>query len=136
MPSASQLSTYTLQEKISAPKTKTMIQALERWGVSQEEHALLILNEISPNVQLSARNIEKLKLNAVNELQVYDVLRADKIVIEESAFKYIQEFYGPPTEAATSEAVSEQTDAEASASEESSPPEPAPEASASEAATA
>ena len=84
----------TLQDKLSTPKTKTLVQALERWGIDQEEYALLILSEQSPNIELSARNVEKLRLNTVDRLNVYDVLRADKIVVEDSAFKFIQEFYG------------------------------------------
>lgn len=31
-------------------------------------------------------------------VQIYDVLRADKIVVEKSALSYIQEFYGPKAE--------------------------------------
>ena len=83
-----------VQGKLTTPKTKTLVEALERWGVDQEEYGLLILSEQSSMIELSARNVEKLKLNTVDHLNVYDVLRADKIVVEESAFKYIQEFYG------------------------------------------
>lgn len=83
-----------------------MVQALERWGIDQEEYALLIVSEQSPNIELSARNVEKLKLNTVEKLNVYDILRADKIVMEDSAFKYIQEFYGAASEQAAPEAAS------------------------------
>lgn len=100
------LSNLVLQGNLSTPKTKTLVQALERWGVDQEEYALLILSEQSPNVELSARNVEKLKLNIVDKLNVYDILRADKIVMEDSAFKYIQELYGA---AATAESAPEAT---------------------------
>lgn len=83
-----------LQGNLDTPKTKTLVQSLERWGVDQEEYALLILSEPSTSIELSARNVEKLKLNTVEKLNVYDILRADKIVVEDTAFKYIQEFYG------------------------------------------
>ena len=92
-----------VQGKLTTPKTKTLVEALERWGVDQEEYGLLILSEQSPMIELSARNVEKLKLNTVDHLNVYDVLRADKIVVEESAFKYIQEFYGAASEDASAE---------------------------------
>ena len=95
-----------MQDQLSTPKTKTLVQALERWGVNQEEYGLLILNEQSPSIELSARNVEKLKLNTVDHLNVYDVLRADKIVVEESAFKYIQEFYGASSQDASPEEAS------------------------------
>ena len=52
----------------------------------------------------------------MDHLNVYDVLRADKIVVEESAFKYIQEFYGAssqedalPTEHAAADVADEAT---------------------------
>ena len=42
---------------------------------------------------LSARNVEFLEVNFASAVRVYDVLRADKIVVEEEALKYLQEFY-------------------------------------------
>ena len=81
------------QDELSAPKTKILVEALERWGVDPEGYALLILNKQLPAVELSARNVEKVNLNIVDQINVYDVLRADNIVIEQSAIKYIQEFY-------------------------------------------
>lgn len=112
-----------LQGNINTVKTKTLVQALERWGVDQEEYALLIVNEPSKELELSARNVEKLKVNSVEALSVYDVLRADKIVMEETAFKYIQQFYGAKPEgdlgtASTVAASNEATDSEAVSPEE------------------
>lgn len=111
--SAASHSFMHLQDKLSTPKTKTLVEALERWGVDQEDYGLLILSEQSPAIELSARNVEKLKLNTVDHLNVYDVLRADKIVVEESAFKYIQEFYG----AASNEEASAEDEAPEGVSE-------------------
>lgn len=48
------------------------------------------------NVQMSARNIEKLQVNFASAVRVYDVLRADKIVIEEEALAYIQVLASAP----------------------------------------
>ena len=97
---------WCLQGKINSSKTKVLVQALERLGVGQEEYGLLILNEPSSELDLSARNVEKLKVNTVTHLNVYDVLRADKIVVEESAFKYIQQFYGAKQESDAAESDS------------------------------
>lgn len=109
---------------------------MERWGVDQEEYALLILNERAPTIELSARNVEKLKLNTVDRLNVYDVLRADKIVVEATAFKYIQEFYG----AASSEDAPEEASADTAPAEtapaETAPAQPASEKDSAESATA
>jgi large subunit ribosomal protein L4 len=90
-----------MQNALPAPKTKALVDALEKIGADREEHTLLIVNQLTDTVKLSARNVEKLELNTVDSLSVYDVLRADKILVEQSALKYINEFYGPKQTAAT-----------------------------------
>jgi large subunit ribosomal protein L4 len=51
------------------------------------------LSEIAENVLLSARNIENLKLIPADQLNVYDLLHADKIVVTSSTLEKIQEVY-------------------------------------------
>jgi large subunit ribosomal protein L4 len=80
-------------EQLSRPKTKELVAALARWGAAPENKALLILSDIAENVHLSARNIENLKLIAADQLNVFDLLHADKIVITPSALAKIQEVY-------------------------------------------
>ncbi|MBE9107351.1 50S ribosomal protein L4, partial [Nostoc cf. edaphicum LEGE 07299] len=74
---------------------KELVAALARWGIVPESKALLILSEIADtdNVYLSARNIENLKLIAADQLNVFDLLHADKIVVTASALEKIQEVY-------------------------------------------
>ncbi|MBR8838484.1 MAG: 50S ribosomal protein L4 [Stigonema ocellatum SAG 48.90 = DSM 106950] len=80
-------------EQLSRPKTKELVQAIARWGSSPESNTLLILSERTENVYLSARNIENLKLILADQLNVYDLLHADKIVATASALEKIQEVY-------------------------------------------
>ena len=101
-----------VQDSFAEIKTKTLIQALERWGVDQEEYGLIILNENLPKVERSAANVEKLQINIADNLCVYDILRADKIVIEKSALEYIQEFYGASEKAAVPSRQKVQTESE------------------------
>lgn len=79
--------------ELQRPKTKELISALARWGAAPEEKTLLILSEIAENVLLSARNVENLKLIAADQLNVYDLLHADKIVVTPSTLAKIQEVY-------------------------------------------
>jgi large subunit ribosomal protein L4 len=79
--------------ELSRPKTKELVAALARWGAAPENKTLLILSEFPENVYLSARNIENLKLIAADQLNVYDLLHADKIVLTASAIEKIQEVY-------------------------------------------
>jgi large subunit ribosomal protein L4 len=79
--------------ELQRPKTKELIAAFTRWGVEPGQKSLLILAEIPENVYLSARNIENLRLIAADQLNVYDLLHADKIVLTAAALGKIQEVY-------------------------------------------
>jgi len=80
-------------EQIAQPKTKEMTAAIARWGIEPGAKILLIVAEETENVYLSARNIDKLTLISADELNVYDILNADKIVATSSALNIIQEVY-------------------------------------------
>lgn len=81
-------------DKLPRPKTKDLVQALTGWGVEPESKVLLILAERSENIYLSARNIEKLRLISASNLNVFDLLAADRIVVTAPALEKIQEVYG------------------------------------------
>lgn len=84
------------ESNFSAPNTKMMAAALSRWGLDTDsEHVLLITNAIDDNVVLSGRNISRLCMSVASNLNVYDILRADKIVATESALATIMSTYGP-----------------------------------------
>ncbi len=82
------------EEHLPQPKTKELVQALARWGVTPAERVLLIVSQREGNVYLSARNIANVKLIAADQLNVYDLVAADKIVIVESALEKIIAVYG------------------------------------------
>lgn len=81
-------------EKLPQPKTKELVGAIARWGLPTEAKILLIISEAAKTVYLSSRNIPTLKLIPANQLNVYDILWADKIVATSSALAKIQEVYG------------------------------------------
>ncbi len=80
-------------DQLSRPKTKELLAAIARWGVAPEAKVLLILPDRTENVYLSARNIAKLKLLTADQLNVFDLLNADKIVTTASAIEKIKEVY-------------------------------------------
>lgn len=82
------------QEELSRPKTKELVAALSRWGVEEGSKVLLIIEERNEGVYLSARNIPYLKLISAANLNIYDILLADHIVVTASALAKIQEVYG------------------------------------------
>ncbi|MDX2240786.1 MAG: 50S ribosomal protein L4 [Leptolyngbyaceae cyanobacterium bins.302] len=81
-------------EKLSRPKTKELVNALKGWGVDSDAKVLLILPEQDETIYLSARNVEKLRLITATNLNVFDLLAADQIVVTTSAIEKIQEVYG------------------------------------------
>ena len=81
-------------EQLSRPKTKELTAAIARWGIEPGAKVLLILLERAETVYLSARNVANLKLISATQLNVYDLLNADKIVTTASAIEKIQEVYG------------------------------------------
>ena len=72
-------------------KTKVMAEMLNAIGV--EKKALIVLPEVDKKVIKSASNIPGVKTAQVNELNVYDILNAGKLVIVKDAVSKIEEVY-------------------------------------------
>jgi large subunit ribosomal protein L4 len=72
-------------------KTKTMVAMLSAIGASKT--ALIVLSENDGKVIASAANIPGVKTAAVNTLNVYDILNADKFIVAKDAVAKIEEVY-------------------------------------------
>ena len=72
-------------------KTKVMVEMLNAIGV--EKKALIVLPEVDKKVIKSASNTPGVKTAQVNELNVYDILNAGKLVIAKDAVSKIEEVY-------------------------------------------
>lgn len=81
-------------EQLSRPKTRELVQALTRWGVETGAKVLLIVSERNDTIYLSARNIGTLRMISASNLNIHDLLSADKIVATASAIEKVQEVYG------------------------------------------
>jgi len=81
-------------EGLSAPKTKEIIAGLGRLGIAEGAKVLLVLDSPSDVVRLSVRNLEKVKLIAADQLNVFDLLHASSLVVSDEALAKIQEVYG------------------------------------------
>ncbi|MGB3765195.1 MAG: 50S ribosomal protein L4 [Phormidesmis sp.] len=80
--------------ELSQPKTKEIIAALGRWGVDSSEKILLVTVEKNETVTRSVRNIPNVKLIAATNLNIYDILNAEHLIVTASALDKIQEVYG------------------------------------------
>ena len=68
-----------------------------RWGTTSEtgltlsdKKTLLVLSENNPNIVLSSNNIKNAKVVTAEDLNTYDLLNADTLLISESAVKKIE----------------------------------------------
>jgi len=78
---------------LDQPKTSEIINGLSRLGIEKTEKVLVILDKPSDVIKKSINNIEKVKLIAADQLNVFDILNANKLVIGQSAINKIQEVY-------------------------------------------
>ena len=72
-------------------KTKNMVNALKNLKV--EGKALIVIPEKNDNIQKSARNIEGVKVSLLNTINIFDLLKYNKLILPVAAVKKIEEVY-------------------------------------------
>ena len=80
-------------DKIAFDEIKTAKAAAMLSAVGSERKALIVLPEVDEKAIKSYRNIPGVKTAQVNELNVYDILNADKLIIAKDALTKIEEVY-------------------------------------------
>ena len=78
------------QIDFAAPKTKDMIAMTQNLQVADKK-PLIILPNGNKNVYLSARNLPKVSVVTVSELNTYIVLNAKTLVITEGAVAAVEQ---------------------------------------------
>ena len=76
--------------KLDEIKTKKFVEVMNNLNVNK---ALVVLNEMDANVIASAKNIPTVKTTQTNELNVFDVLKYDTVVVTKAAVATIEEVY-------------------------------------------
>ena len=76
--------------KLDQIKTKDFVKVLDNLNV---EKALVVLNDNDKNVEMSARNIPTVKTATINNINVYDILKYNTLVVTKDAVNTIQEVY-------------------------------------------
>ena len=74
-------------------KTKNMVSVLNNFKVNGSKN-LFVFPETNDNVILSARNIQRTKIELARNLTTYDILNAKKLFITESSLAVIDEILG------------------------------------------
>ena len=75
---------------LDAPKTKAIAAMLTAFDVKK---ALIITLESNNNVYKSGRNIEGIQVMPVNNINVYDLLKYEKLIITKDAVSKLEEVY-------------------------------------------
>jgi large subunit ribosomal protein L4 len=76
--------------EFNAPKTKEMISVLNAF---EAKKTLIIVAESNENVYKSARNIPGVAVIPVNNINVYDILKYEKLMLTKGAVSKIEEVY-------------------------------------------
>jgi len=80
--------------ELTQPKTKEMLSAFDRWGVDTSSKILMIVSEKGDTLNRSVRNVPNIKLIGATNLNIYDILNAETMVVTASALDKIKEVYG------------------------------------------
>ncbi|AWI07338.1 50S ribosomal protein L4 [Clostridium drakei] len=76
--------------ELENPKTKEVVKML---GALNAKKTLIVTSESNENAYKSARNIQGVEILPVNNLNVYDLLKYEKLVITKDAVSKIEEVY-------------------------------------------
>ena len=76
--------------KLDEIKTKKFVEVMNNLKV---EKALVVLNDMDANVIASAKNVPTVKTAQVNEVNVFDVLKYDTVVVTKATAEKIEEVY-------------------------------------------
>lgn len=72
-----------------APKTKNYVDLMKNLNLADKK-TLLVLPETNKNVYLSSRNIQGAKVVKASDLNTYDILNAENVILAESSVKVIE----------------------------------------------
>ena len=76
---------------LSEVKTKSFVKFMNDAGISGK--ALVVTPEVRRNLVLSARNVPGVRTTVASVISVYDILKADKFVVDKAAVAKIEEVY-------------------------------------------
>jgi large subunit ribosomal protein L4 len=76
--------------QFEAPKTKQVADVLKGLTLTGKK-ALFVVDELNENLYLSLRNISKVQSCALTDLNTYDIVNADALILSENAAKIFTE---------------------------------------------
>ena len=77
---------------IETPKTSSFQQMLKSMEL-KGRRTLIVLPDVDKNMLLSARNLQSVEVRTASGMSTYDILKADNLVLVESAISKFDEIY-------------------------------------------
>lgn len=77
--------------EMEKPRTRDIVDLIRGWKLEEAGRILIVLDKRDENVYLSARNIQHVKTISVSEINTYDILLCDYLLLTESALKSLNE---------------------------------------------
>jgi large subunit ribosomal protein L4 len=71
------------------PKTKNFVDLMKNLNMSDKK-TLVVLGDANKNVYLSSRNIQGTKVIKASDINTYDILNAENLILAESSVKVIE----------------------------------------------
>jgi large subunit ribosomal protein L4 len=75
--------------EFEAPKTKNYVDLMKNLNFTDKK-TLLVLGDTNKNVYLSSRNIQGAKVVKASDLNTYDILNAESLILAESSVKVLE----------------------------------------------
>lgn len=75
--------------QLESPKTKDMVSILSNLQVADKK-SLIVTGETNKNIYLSARNLKGVKIVSASDVNTYDLLNANKLVLCEGSIEKIE----------------------------------------------
>jgi large subunit ribosomal protein L4 len=73
-----------------APKTKNYVDLMKNLNLSDKK-TLLVLGDSNNNVYLSSRNLQGTKVVMASDLNTYDIVNAETLILSESSVKVLED---------------------------------------------
>jgi large subunit ribosomal protein L4 len=73
-----------------APKTKNYVDLMKNLNLSDKK-TLLVLGDSNNNVYLSSRNLQGAKVVMASDLNTYDIVNAETLILSESSVKVLED---------------------------------------------
>ncbi|MGV0005492.1 MAG: 50S ribosomal protein L4 [Candidatus Porifericomitaceae bacterium WSBS_2022_MAG_OTU9] len=75
---------------LEQPKTKVVLQKLKDCGLDSSKRILIVLPEFDENIALAVRNLPTVATIETSDINPYDILRFDSVVLTEAAVRKVE----------------------------------------------